>query len=1066
MSVTYVPVGIIVTGTDNADTLNGGSGDDTIIGNPGNDVIRGYGKDGAPMSPDGNDSILAGAGFDSIYGGIGDDTVDGGNDTDRVYYYTTGPGGPSVNDIHHISLKSVFNANSLPTLVVTKYDLNSVVLGVDTLSNVENLYGTVNSDIFSSGDPRIRNLWVSGMGGSDTLIQTSYGTAPYDPTYVANYRVNGMQVSYWWVAPKSGTTEGIKVSWNGATGQVQYFDSTTTSPSGNSSQKAGTDTLSSISGFEDSNYDDVLDFSGFVTGFQGFVSRAVDGKSTHWVNLRGGSDTIIGNGNTSLYFTNANGLSNATGKTGGVTIDLKLAQADLSNISGYGTLKYSGLEAVGGTKFADTLIGGVQSNWDFEAFRGEGGNDTIDGGIGYDRAVYSNATESISVVMSTKKADGTIVDGVVTGGSSVGIDSLRNIESVLATDFADTLDARGFYKAESLSMYSANDFMPGGGDDIIYGSGNTRVNYENSLIGVRADVSSGADALNASDKSLYDYFSLGKDTYNGGISGLIGSNFSDLLLGSANGDGNLLAEWFQPNAGNDTVDGGAGWDWASYQTSPYAIVVDMTKSSNQVQDGWGTTDTLIGIEGINGSYLADRIRGSDVLTLAEGFMGRKGADSVDGGAGTNKALYLDDIGGVVVWLAAKGATTAPTAALTDVLQAGYTGVAKDGWGDIDQLLNIQGAEGSAYDDILIGNELSNRLDGRAGNDSLDGGAGFDWAEYNNSPASVTVDLASLAASNDGWGGNDRLVGIEAIQGSTFADTVSGDTAANQLDGLDGNDTLSGADGNDTLNGGLGNDSLDGGTGDDLISGNDGDDVIKGGQGRDYLLGGAGNDSLALSPSGTWSSSYRAQSDFLVAAGVQSTSNKLVALTGMNRFETVSNGGDGTDAVSLTPNNDALFVDDAFSQLNAQAAVEVGRLVSIESIDAGAGDDLIDLTTTKFALAGFSVQGGAGNDTIWGGQGADTIAGGDGNDVLLGGAGNDYLTGGGGTDVFLFAANSGQDTIADFATGDKVRLLGGTGSGAVVTQTATDTVLTWGGIQVTLTGIKLATDITSWVEYVA
>jgi len=1057
MSVVFRPDGIYVPGTPNADTLQGGSGDDTIEGFAGDDVLRGYGKDNSAMSPDGNDSILAGDGNDSIYGGVGDDSIDGGSGTDRLYYYTTGPNGPASSVIHHVSIKSQFDASKSSWFSITKFDANNVVLGVDIASNIENLYGTVNSDAFNLADPRIRNVWVSGMGGSDTFSQAPYGLSPFDPSYTIHYRVNGLQVSYWWVAPKSGSNEGIKVSWNGGTGQVQYFDSTTTSPSGNASQKAGTDTLSYITGIEDSNYDDTFDFTGYVLGFQGFATRAIDGKSTHWVIIRGGSDTIIGNGNTSIYFTNANGLTNASGKTGGVTIDLKLAQADLSNISGYGTLKYSGIEAIGGTKFADTLIGGVTSNNDFEAFRGEGGNDTIDGGSGYDRAVYSNATEGISVVLSTKKSDGSILNGTATGGSSVGVDTLINIESVIATDFADTLDARGYYKAESLTDYSANDFLPGGGDDVIYGSGNTRVNYENALIGVRADVSIGSDALNIADKSASEYSSLGKDTYRGGISGLIGSNFSDILLGSANGDGNLLSEFFRGNGGNDTIDGGTGWDIASYTTSPYAIVVDMTKSSNQVQDGWGNTDTLIGIEGIEGSNLADRIRGSDVVTLSEGFSGSKGADSIDGGAGLNKAGYMGDPSGVVVWLAAKGATSAPTAVLTDVLQASYTGVAKDGWGDIDQLVNIQGAEGSAYDDILIGNELSNRLDGRAGNDSLDGGAGFDWAEYNNSPAGVTVDLSSLAASNDGWGGNDRLVGIEAIQGSTFADTISGDTAANQLDGLDGNDTLSGADGNDTLNGGLGNDSLDGGTGDDVVSGNDGDDIIKGGQGRDYLLGGAGNDSLVLSPSGTWSKSYRAQSDFLVAASVQSTANKLVALTGMNRFETVSNGGDGTDTVSLTSGNDALFVDDAFSQLNAQAAAEVGRLVAIESIDAGAGDDLIDLTTIKFALAGFSVLGGAGNDTIWGGQGADAINGGDGNDVLLGGAGSDTLTGGAGSDVFLFASGSGQDSITDF----------GTGSGAVVTQTATDTVLAWGGIQVTLTGVKLALDnSTSWFEYAA
>ncbi len=1065
MSVAYVPDGIYVKGTTNDDTLQGGPGDDTVEGLAGNDVIRGYGKDGSPMSPDGNDIILAGDGYDSIYGGVGDDSIDGGGWNDRLYYYTTGPGGPANNLIHHTSLKSQFDATKPASFAVTKFDANNVVLGVDSVTNVENFFGTINSDVFTSGDPRNRGFWVSGMGGSDTFSPTPYGVSPFDPSYTINYRVGGMQVSYWWVAPKSGSNEGIKVSWNGATGQVQYFDSTSTSPSGNSSQKAGLDTLSYIGTIEDSNYDDTIDLSELTLGFQGFASRALTGKTVTSVLIRGGSDTVTGNGDTGVYFSNVNGMTNAAGKTGGVTIDLKLNQADLSNIAGYGTLKYSGLEQIGGTKFDDTLIGGVLSNWDYEAFRGEAGNDTIDGGTGYDRAAYNNASEGISVVMSTKKADGSIQDGTVVGGASVGTDKLKNIESVIATDYADTLDARGYYQASSLSAYWTNDFLPGGGDDIIYGSGNTRVNYENSLLGVRADVSAGADALSAADKLLYDYFSLGKDTYNGGVTGITGSNFADYLMGSANGDGNLVAEWFQGNAGNDTIDGGAGLDWASYQTAPYAIEVDMRKSSNQVQDGWGTTDTLIGIELINGSNLADKIRGSD-SNIAEAFMGRKGADTIDGGAGANKAHYMDDIAGVVVWLAAKAGATAPTAALTDMVQAGYTGVAKDGWGDIDQLVNIQGAEGSGYDDILIGNESSNRLDGRAGNDSLDGGAGFDWAEFNNAPTGITLDLSTLAAANDGWGGTDRLIGIEAVQGSTFADSVTGDTAANQLDGLDGNDSLNGADGNDTLNGGLGNDALEGGSGDDWISGNDGDDVLKGGQGRDYLVGGAGNDSLSLTASGSWSSSYRAQSDFLIAAGVQSTANKYVPLNSMNRFESVSNGGEGADAVTLTSENDALFVDDAFSQLNSQAAAEVGRLVAIESIDGGAGNDLIDLTTTKFALSGFAVVGGTGNDTVWGGQGADQISGGDGIDILLGAAGNDTLSGGAGNDVFLFAANSGQDTITDFATGDKVRLLGGTGSGASVMQTNNDTVLTWGGIQVTLAGVKLATTDTSWYEYLA
>ena len=133
MSVAYVPDGIYVKGTANDDTLQGGPGDDTIEGLAGNDVIRGYGKDGSPMSPDGNDIILAGDGFDSIYGGVGDDSIDGGGGWDHLYYYTTDPGGIANNIIHHLNLKSRFDAAKPASFSVTKFDANNVVLGVDSL---------------------------------------------------------------------------------------------------------------------------------------------------------------------------------------------------------------------------------------------------------------------------------------------------------------------------------------------------------------------------------------------------------------------------------------------------------------------------------------------------------------------------------------------------------------------------------------------------------------------------------------------------------------------------------------------------------------------------------------------------------------------------------------------------------------------------------------------------------------------------------------------------------------------------------------------------------------------
>ena len=123
----------------------------------------------------------------------------------------------------------------------------------------------------------------------------------------------------------------------------------------------------------------------------------------------------------------------------------------------------------------------------------------------------------------------------------------------------------------------------------------------------------------------------------------------------------------------------------------------------------------------------------------------------------------------------------------------------------------------------------------------DGGAGTDTVSYRNASQAVTVNLYQNAA----WGGSlrldDRLVGIENVEGSAFADTLVGDANANRLTGLGGNDllygeaspafttgatdVLDGGDGNDTLHGYVGNDTLDGGNGGDAIYGDAGVDTV-------------------------------------------------------------------------------------------------------------------------------------------------------------------------------------------------------------------------------------------------
>ena len=63
------------------------------------------------------------------------------------------------------------------------------------------------------------------------------------------------------------------------------------------------------------------------------------------------------------------------------------------------------------------------------------------------------------------------------GDVSIGTDTLRSIELVRGTNFADTYDATGFDQAGALNIGNSgtfNEFEGLAGDDIITGNGNTR----------------------------------------------------------------------------------------------------------------------------------------------------------------------------------------------------------------------------------------------------------------------------------------------------------------------------------------------------------------------------------------------------------------------------------------------------------------------------------------------------------------------------------------------------------------------------------------------------------------
>ncbi|MBA2397277.1 MAG: calcium-binding protein [Bradyrhizobium sp.] len=168
-----------------------------------------------------------------------------------------------------------------------------------------------------------------------------------------------------------------------------------------------------------------------------------------------------------------------------------------------------------------------------------------------------------------------------------------------------------------------------------------------------------------------------------------------------------------------------------------------------------------------------------------------------------------------------------------------------------------------------------------------------------------------------------------------------------------------------------NDSLDGGPGKDVISGGAGADVIHGGDGDDSINGGPG---VAIATDRL----YGDDGNDIIKADKTDTGALLDGGTGKDQLygagaANVMNGGDGNDYLSGGGGADVMH--------------------------GGAGDD--------------SLKGGTAATQMFGDAGNDTLQGGTGNEWLSGGSGNDRLIGGAGNDTFVFAANFGKDTIADF-----------------------------------------------------
>ncbi|MBD3753416.1 MAG: calcium-binding protein, partial [Micrococcales bacterium] len=574
-------------------TLNGDAGADVLQGGSGADALNG------------------GADDDTLTGGGGADAIDGGTGTDTAVYvgmrsaYTITVSGGVTTIVGPDGTDTVSNVERLQ-FSDGLYDATGAPLPtgpINGTANADSLMGTAAANVINclGGDDNL-----AGFGGDDTLnggdgddmLNGGEGSDALnggDGVDTANYTTSATGVEVYM---------DLGVSWDGTS----------------------TDFLNSIENVSGSSHSD------YLVGNAG--ANELSGES--------GDDFLYGMAGDDLLI-GGTGVDRLVGGDGTDTISYAHFGAGVeiyldNGISWDGTSMdfLETIENVTGSIFSDYMVGTTGANVlngsagnDF--LYGMGGDDLLIGGMGVDRLFGGDGIDTITYANSGTGLEVYLNNGIAWDGTSMDfIDAIENVTGSNQNDYIV-----GTTLTNVLIGGSGNDFLNGmAGDDSLFGGagvdrliggdGTDTITYAGSAAGVEVYLDNGISWDGTSMDFLETVENVVGSDHNdymvgtGVANALTGGVGDDILYGMAGND--LLAG----GGGVDRLYGGDGTDTISYATS--ATGVEIYMNSGVSWDGT-STDFLDSIENVAGSNHNDYI------------VGTAGANSLDGGGGTDTAAY-------------------------------------------------------------------------------------------------------------------------------------------------------------------------------------------------------------------------------------------------------------------------------------------------------------------------------------------------------------------------------------------------------------------------------------------